>query len=678
MDAIPTKDDAAREVERLKAEIRDCDHAYYVFDRPRVSDPEYDRMMRRLETLEKAYPELAVPDSPTQRVAGTPSEKFGKFEHSAQLLSLANAYSTAELAEFEDRIVKEFGRAPDYVCEPKLDGLSIALYYRDGKLDRGVTRGDGFVGEDVTPNVRTIRSVPLTLRRPVNLAVRGEIVISREEFARINRELASAGEESFANPRNAGAGAVRQLDPRITASRRLSFYAYSVMDFEAHGLASESAALDFLTEVGFVVPPFCRKVADLPCAIACIEELDRQREELPFEIDGVVLKVDAMAMQRTLGATSKSPRWAVAFKYPAEEKETVVLEVEFSVGRTGVITPVAILAPVHIAGTTVSRASVHNLELATELGLGIGDRVVVRKAGEIIPEIVRVVGPEPGVERRPLIAPAECPGCKAPLVKREGQVALRCVNPSCETQFIRRLRHFVGRDALDMDGFGPAVLEGLAQLGLVRHYADLYALVEADFLKLPQTKEKLARKLHAAVAARRKVPLARFLYALGIEGVGDFAANLLAECFGSLEALLVADFETLRGIHQIGDVTARAIVDFLARPEAQEELCRLREAGLEVFVEKTRTRGDRLAGKTLVVTGTLASMSRKQAEDSIRAQGGTPSGSVSKKTAFVVAGAEAGSKAARARELGIPLLDEKQFLELLAGGAVPGSVMKND
>ncbi|MBI4867250.1 MAG: NAD-dependent DNA ligase LigA [Candidatus Wallbacteria bacterium] len=673
MGDIPTKDQATAEVSALRAAIREHDHAYYVLDRPTISDAEYDLLLRRLQELEQAHPDLLAPDSPTQRVAGQPSEKFGKFEHRAQLLSLANAYSTAELTEFEERIVKEFGRAPQYVCEPKLDGLSMALYYRQGKLEAGVTRGDGFVGEDVTPNVRTVRSVPLALRLPIDLAVRGEIVMSREEFARTNRELVAAGEEPFANPRNAGAGAVRQLDPRITASRRLSFYAYSVLDFEAHGLGSEWAGLELLTKAGFVVPPFCRQVPDLAAAVGFIEELDRQREELPFEIDGVVLKVDSMAMQRTLGATSRSPRWAVAFKYPAEEKETVVLDVEFSVGRTGVITPVAILAPVPIAGTTVSRASVHNLELATALGLGIGDRVLVRKAGEIIPEIVRVLGEAPGVERRPLQAPADCPGCKAPLMKREGQVALRCVNPGCETQFIRRLRHFVSRDALDVDGFGPAVLEGLVGLGLVRRYADLFRLEEADFLKLPQTKEKLARKLHSAVQARRRVTLARFLYALGIEGVGEFAANLLAEHFGGLDAVLAADFDTLAAIHQFGEITARAVVDFLARPEAQEELRQLRQVGLETFVEKVRARGTKFEGKAVVVTGTLAAMSRREAEDAIRAQGGSPTGSVSKKTAFVVAGVEAGSKATKARELGVPILDEAQFLELLGAGEVAGS-----
>ncbi len=669
----PSPPPAREEIERLRAEIREHDHAYYVLERPRISDADYDRLMRRLEALEREHPELATLDSPTRRVAGQPSEKFVKVGHTAQLLSLANAYSAAELTEFEERIVKQLERAPEYVCEPKLDGLSMALYYRDGRLERGVTRGDGQVGEEVTANVRTIRSVPLTLQRPASVAVRGEVVMTREEFARVNRELLDAGDEPFANPRNAASGAVRQLDPAVTAGRRLSFYAYSVMDWEAHGLTSEEGVLSFLRELGLAVPPGCRKAADLAGVLAFIDELSTGREALPFDIDGVVLKCDSLSMQRELGATSRSPRWAVAFKYPAEEKETVVRDVEFSVGRTGAITPVAILEPVHLGGTTVSRASCHNVELATAMGLGIGDRVLVRKAGEIIPEIVTVLGPAPGVSRRPLPVPTVCPACGAELVKREGQVALRCVNAGCQAQLVRRLKHFVSRDALNIEGFGPAILEQLVELGLVKHYADLFRLTEQDLLRLKETKERLARKLLAAVAARRRVELARFVYALGIEGVGEFAANLLAEQLGSLEALRAASFESLRELHQFGDVTAQAIVDFLARPETDEELRLLAEAGVETHARQVAPRGSALAGKSVVVTGTLESMGRREAEDAIRAQGGKPSGSVSKSTGYVVVGEGPGSKAEKARELGVSILTEAEFLALVKPGeeAVP-------
>ncbi len=670
--SLPDPDSVAREVQALRESIRAHDHAYYVLQRPTVSDAEYDQMMRRLEELEAAHPEFLTPDSPTQRVAGTPSDRFEKVPHSSRLLSLANAYGAGELKEFEDRIFRDFERRPAYICEPKIDGLSLALYYEKGRLLRGVTRGDGQVGEDVTPNVRTMKSIPLVLREPADIAVRGEIVMTRAEFARTNSLLLDAGEEPFANPRNSASGAVRQLDPRKTASRNLNFYAYSVMNWAELRLESETEMLALLQRLGLAVPPGCRRVDDLSGAEIYIAELDAGREELGFDIDGVVVKVDSLPLQRELGATSKAPRWAIAFKYPAEEKQTVVNDVEFSVGRTGAITPVAILEPVQIAGTTVSRASCHNMELAIQLGIGIGDRVLVRKAGEIIPEIVSVLEKARADKRRPLEAPTECPSCASELVKREGQVVLRCVNSSCEAQFLRRLKHFVSRDAFNIEGFGPAILEQLVQLGLVKHYADLFLLNVQDFLKLKETKEKLATKLHGALQSRRSVPLSRFIYSLGIEGVGGFAAGLLAERLGSLENLRAATLESLREIHLIGDVTAQNVVDFLASPEVIDELQRLKEAGVEARAEEARQTGAALVGKKVVITGTLQSMSRREAEDAVRNQGGKPMGSVSKSTSFVVVGADPGSKAEKAKELEVPVLTEAEFQAMLQsspGGA---------
>jgi DNA ligase (NAD+) len=671
------RNEAGRRHAELVAGIRHHDHCYYVLDRPEITDGEYDALMRELTGIEAAWPDLVTPDSPTQRVAGAPSEKFEKREHVSPLLSLANAFTPADLEEFEGRIRRGLDRTGPlaYTCEPKMDGLSVAITYRDGRFDAAVTRGDGRIGEDVTANVRTIRNLPLVLARGVSIAVRGEIVMPKSEFARLNREQEESGEPPFANPRNAGAGSVRQLDPRITGRRALAVYCYDILDRRALGeIRTQGELLSFLSALGLPVSPGSRHVPDMEGVKAYLEETRTRRHDLPFEIDGAVVKLDDMAAADTLGSTAKTPRSAVAFKFPGEERETTLESVEWSVGRTGTLTPVACLIPVEVARTTVARATLHNLDEIERKGIATGDRVLVTKAGDVIPAVVARVGTATGRERRPIVPPATCPACGAPVERAAGEVAIRCTGASCPAQLARRIDHFLSRDAVNIDGIGPAILEQLLALGLVTRLGDLFRLTREDFLRLRETKDRLAAKLLDGVQQKRRIELARFINALGIDFVGATGARILAEHLGTVERFRAATEAELVAIPQIGEKTAASIARFLAAPDRAAELDDLLSVVTVLPGPARAAAGDAvLAGKTVVVTGTLSSLSRSDAEDLVRRHGGKATGSVSKATSMVVAGPGAGSKLDRARELGIPVLTEADFLLLVRASGERGA-----
>ncbi|MBI4861678.1 MAG: NAD-dependent DNA ligase LigA, partial [Candidatus Riflebacteria bacterium] len=558
------RSDAQRRIQDLRTRIRHHDHCYYVLDRPEVTDAQYDALMKELADLESAHPDLVEPDSPTRRVAGQPSERFEKRAHIAPLLSLANALSVPELEEFELRVRRALGATGplEFTCEPKMDGLSVAVSYERGRYVHGTTRGDGTVGEEITPNVKTIRNLPLVLSQPVTISVRGEIVMPKDEFVRLNEEQVEAGEEPFANPRNAAAGSVRQLDPGITAGRALHIYTYDILnrrDFPEIG--SQDRLLGYLLELGLPVSPGHRFVPSLDEVKRYLAETQERRRTLPFEIDGVVVKLNRLDLQDALGATSKSPRWAVAFKFPGEEKETTLDDVIFSVGRTGTITPVAVLEPVEVAGSTVSRATLHNMDEIRRKGIGIGDRVLVTKAGDVIPAVVARIGPAEGRDRREIVEPESCPTCGSPVRRAPGEVALKCTSRACVGQLARRLDHFMSRDAANIEGIGPAILSQLIELGLVRRLGDLFRLQKADLLRLKETKEKLATKLAAAVASRSRIPLARFVFALGIDFVGLTGARVLASHLKTVERFLAATVDELVTVPQIGEKTARFLLE---------------------------------------------------------------------------------------------------------------------
>ncbi len=655
--------EAKQKWEELVRVITYHNQKYYTEDAPEIEDDEYDRLYRQLQDLEEEFPALATPDSPTRKIGGAVRSQFAPVRHEVPLESLHDSFSEEELCDF-DRRVRSLVEDPVYVVEPKFDGLSVALEYRNGVYVRGSTRGDGLVGEDVTENIRTIRTVPKQLREPVPfLEVRGEVYMSHESFLRLSARQEERGERPFKNPRNAAAGSLRQKDPRITAERQLDIFVFNVQQVEGKTLSRHAESLEYLRSLGFTVPPFYTRCATIGEAVAEVRRIGEMRGELGYSIDGAVVKVDDFAQREALGSTAKFPKWAEAYKYPPEEKETTLLAVEVNVGRTGVLTPTGVFGPVQLAGTTVSRATLHNQDFIDEKGICLGDTVVLRKAGEIIPEVVRVVAHAKGAQ--PYRLPEVCPSCGEPVSREEGEAALRCTNPECPAQLARHLIHFASRDAMDIDGLGPAVIEQLLAAGLVASPADLYSLREEPLEKLERMGKKSAQNLVAAIARSKENSLSRLVYALGIPHVGQKAAKLLCARFPSMDAIFSAEEEEIAAVEGFGAVIAHSVRAFFDLPGTAHLAGRLRDAGVRM-TEETEAAGAQLQGKTFVLTGTLPTLKRAQAAAMVERAGGKVASSVSKKTSFVVAGEEAGSKLEKAQALGVPVLTEEEFLRMLA------------
>lgn len=659
--------EAQKKAAKLREALREHDYRYYVLDDPVISDAEYDRLMQELIELEKRYPELVSPDSPTQRVGGDVREGFATIPHPRTLLSLEDAFSRQDMAAF-DRRVREVvpGDELSYVCELKIDGLTVALSYRDGVLSHAATRGNGDEGEDVTPNARTIRSLPLRLREAVpSLSVRGEVYMPKAAFANLNQEREERGERLFANPRNAAAGSLRQLDTRITARRELSLFAYDIIDSEGLAFSSQEDLLLLLKRLGFPVNPEYRVVKSLDEVMEYCAYWQERRHQLPYEIDGVVVKLNPLYYREILGATAKTPRWAVAYKFPPEEKETRLIAVELNVGRTGIIAPTAIMEPVTLAGTTVSRASLHNFDLVAERDIREGDVVRVHKAGDIIPEVIGpVVEKRTGAEK-PIIPPESCPVCGEKAVRFEGEVAYRCINSNCPARLKESLIFYASREAMDIEGLGPAIVDLLVDEGLVKDIADLYRLTEEDLASLPRLGDKSAANLVKAIAASKGRPLSRLLNGLGIRYVGSKTARNLAESFPDLDMYKDLSEEELAKVPEVGEKIAKSVTGWFSEPSNLRLIEELKAAGVNTREEKKKGKTGYFTGKTVVLTGTLSSFTRDQAAALIEEQGGRVAGSVSRKTDCVVAGEAAGSKLAKAQQLGIPVIDEQEFIRLL-------------
>ena len=661
-------DNPAARADELRRLLREASHRYYVLDAPTLSDAEYDRLFRELEQLEVEHPDLRTPDSPTQRVGAAPSEKFAKVEHRRQMMSLANAMAEEEFLEFDARVRKLLGAEPvRYVVEPKLDGLAVTLTYEKGRFVQGATRGDGLTGEDVTQNLRTIKMVPLQLHAdpPARFEVRGEVFINKADFVRFNEEREKAGEPTFVNPRNSAAGSLRQLDPRETAKRPLSIYFYETGDTGGLEFTSHWEKLARLREFGLRTNPenaLCDSLEEVKAKYAAMLA---KRHQLPYEIDGSVIKVDSEDQRRRLGAVSRTPRWAIAYKFPAEEEATTVEEIFVSVGRTGALTPVAALTPVHVGGVTVSRATLHNEDELRRKDVRKGDRVFLRRAGDVIPEIVRVILEARPADSRPWEMPKECPVCKTPVVREEGEAITRCPNPICPAKSVARLRHFGSRLAMDIEGLGVETSAQLIDTGLTKTPADLYRLTYEQLVGLTRFADLSARNLLAGIEASKSRPLRRVIYALGIRMVGEATALALARRFGSLEKLLEASVDDLQAVRDVGPEVARQIHDFLALPEQREMVRQLLRAGVRPQPEPEAASQGPLAGKTVVITGTLTGYTREAAKVEIERRGGRVAGSVSRKTDLVVAGGDAGSKLKKAQELGVRVVDEEGFRELL-------------
>lgn len=662
------------EADKLRREIRHNEYLYYVLDAPEITDAEYDRMMVRLRELEARYPDSIPADSPTQRVGGRASSQFTEVRHLEPLLSLGNVFSTEELRAFDERVRSGLpaGSKVEYVMEPKIDGLACSLIYENGKLVRAATRGDGVVGENVTANVRTIRSIPLTLKVPDGeavpelLDVRGEVYMPRQAFMRLNEQRAERGESEFANPRNAAAGSLRQLDPQVTASRSLSFFAYYLVGEGAQPKHSESLAL--LARYGFKVSENYKVVENIDEAIKYIGDFNELRQGLSYDTDGAVIKVNDVYQQRILGATGKDPRWATAYKYPPEQAETTLEDIDWRVGRTGVLTPTAVLTPVKLSGSVISRATLHNEDFIRAKDIRIGDRVVINKAGEIIPEVLRVVAEKRTGDEKEVEIPGVCPECGWRVERQGEEAAIRCTNPHCPALGREGLIHFVSRDAMNIDGCGPSVINALLDAGLVRDAADLYSLRKDDLLKLERMGEKSADNLLAALAESKKNELDKLLFALGIRHVGAKVARILATEFGSMEKLQQAQPEELAQIRDIGDKIAESAVTWLNVPANIDLVERLAAAGLTMtFTPPASQEDNPFFGKTLVFTGTMPTLGRAEAKTMAQDVGAKVSGSVSKKTDYVIAGAEAGSKLEKAQQLGVTVIDEAEFLRLLKG-----------
>jgi DNA ligase (NAD+) len=686
MSGIPV--DVMAEAFKLAPELHEANYRYYVLDDPVLTDAEYDAKLRRLAELEAAYPELLTPDSPTQRVGAAPLSAFGQITHGVPMLSLANAMSDDELIEFDARVRRGLLLEPDdppveYVGELKIDGLGVSLTYEDGLLARGATRGDGVVGEDVTQNLKTIRGIPLRFRSPERMAamilgrstieVRGEVYLSKREFVALNEQRELSGEPLFANPRNAAAGSLRQLDSQVTAARRLDFIAYAHGEMDGHPFPSQSRYLSWLRDAGFPVSPYTRSLRGPEEAIAFQREAAALRHELPFDIDGVVIKVDDYGLQQRLGEVSRSPRWAIAFKFAAEQAETVIRDIEPRVGRTGAVTPTAVFDTVLLAGTRVSRASLHNQDEIDRKGIGLGATVIVQKAGDIIPEVVRVVTEKSPPDLLVYRLPGECPACGEALVKPEGEAITRCPNRrGCPAQTQARLEHWVARRAMDVDGVGESLLAQLIDTGLVKDVSDLYALSEEDLSGLERMGSQSASNAMRAIDASRRRPLSRFLFALGIRHVGESAARALAARFGSVEAVAAASAEELAATHDIGAATAESLTAWFSEDANRELLERLAQRGVCPEPVEQAAKDARFVDKTFVFTGALTRFSRDGASEEVRRRGGRTASSVSKLTDFVVCGDKAGSKLEQARKLGVAILTEAEF-EVMLRGDEPGT-----
>ncbi len=669
------RDAARRRVEELRREIEYHNHCYFVLDQPVISDHDYDRLMRELIELEQQYPELVTPDSPSQRVGGAPVEGFGRVTHRLPMLSLNNAFGEEELRDFHRRASGLLpGEEITYVVELKIDGLSVSLRYEGGRLVQGATRGDGYVGEDVTQNLKTVRSIPLRLAGaediPV-LEVRGEVFMPVAAFEKLNREREKRGEPLFANPRNAAAGSVRHLDPRVAAGRSLDSFIYAITYIEGRELSTHAQALEWLREFGFKVNPHYRLCRDIGEVAEYCREWEGRRNDLPYEIDGMVVKVNSLAQQERLGYTARSPRWAVAYKFPAQEAVTRIRDITVSVGRTGTLTPLALLEPVHLAGSTVARASLHNEDLIREKDVRIGDWVVVRKAGEVIPEVVGVLLERRTGEEREFVMPAHCPVCGAEAVRLEGEAATRCTGATCPAQLKEWILHFGSRDAMDIDGLGPAVVSQLLEAGLIHDVADLYSLRAEHLAPLERLGDKSARNLVTAIEESKGRPLHRLLYALGIRHVGERAAHLLAGRFGTLDRLMAATREELLEVPEIGPKIADSLLAFFRQDQNRSLVEKLRRAGMRLSAESRAVEGGPLAGKSFVITGTLPRLGRKEAEEMIHRLGGRTAASVSRATDYVVVGKNPGSKYDRARELGITVVPGEEFEEWLRSPRSP-------
>ncbi len=676
---VSANKDIEKNIEALREKIRHHEYLYYVLDQPEISDAEFDKLMRQLKDLEAEHPELITADSPTQRVGGKPREGFVKVPHSSPMLSLDNTYSEDELRDWERRVHELTGRKDvDYVCELKLDGMSLALIYKDGKLVRGITRGDGSVGEDVTLNVRTVRSVPLSIPKEklkqaeilADFEVRGELLMPTAAFKKVNEERERKGLATFANPRNFTAGTVRQLDANITAERRMDFFPYILLENGRTYFDRHWKTLDALVAAGFKVNPNRRLVHTVEEVWAFIREWEGKRESLAYEIDGIVVKVDRTGLQDELGFTGKAPRWAIAYKYAARAGITRLKGVRWQVGRTGKLTPVAELDPVFIGGTTVRNATLHNADEIERLGVKIGDWVQVERGGDVIPKIASVVDdrehPRPH-EVEDIALPLTCPVCGTKVVRTEGEVDYRCANANCPAKLRETILHFASRGVMNIDGMGDALVTQLTERELVKNVADIYKLAKADLLSLERMGDKSAQNILDEIEASKKLPLERVIYGLGIRMVGERTAQFLAEHFGSMEALEKAGVEELQNVNEVGPRIAESIVEFFGIAANRKLVERLREAGLTLKGQK-KERGTKLAGKTFVLTGTLAHFTRDEAKRMIEDAGGKVAGSVSKKTDYVVAGADAGSKLEKAKELGLEILDERQMQKLVFGG----------
>jgi DNA ligase (NAD+) len=661
-----------KEVEQLQEKLQYHEYRYYVLDDPEISDAAYDRLMNRLKELEEAHPELLTPDSLTVRVGGAPREGFSTVKHARPMLSLDNAFSYDALRDWDKRVREGSGQEKiEYIAEHKFDGLSISLQYEDGVLVRGVTRGDGTTGEDVTPNAKTIRSIPLrvdaAVLKKIKLArsfeVRGEVMMTRKAFEALNRHQEEIGGKIFVNARNSAAGAVRVLDPAITAARRLDFFAYYLLVDGKVPFAKHSESLQALKQLHFRASDDWKLCAGIEAVTAYCDDWDAKREKLPYEIDGVVIKVNSIPIQNELGYTSKAPRWAIAYKYPARQETTVVNDIIVQVGRTGTLTPVAVLEPVQVGGVTVSRSTLHNMDEIERLGLHIGDTVLIERAGEVIPHVLKVV--KEGKHRRPFRMPKNCPECGSAIHHVEGEVAYRCVNAACPAKRKESLLHFAGRHAMNIDGLGDKIVDQLVDKGLVKDVADLYSLKLEELAGLERMAEKSAQNLLEEIEASKKNSLARLIYALGIQFVGERTGQLLAEHFSSVEDLAAAKEEQLIEVPEVGPKVAASIAEFFSEPANLKLIKKLNKAGVHPTAEKRKVKSDKFAGKSFVFTGGLANRSREEAGEIVQQHGGKVSGSVSKKTDYVVVGADPGSKYDKAKELGVTILTETEFEKLV-------------
>lgn len=656
------KEQSAKRAQELRDKLNYYIRKYYVDDDPEIEDYEYDMLQRELKAIEDKYPDLVTPDSPTVRVGGSAENLFSKVEHRVRMESLQDAFSFAEIEEF-DRRVREIERDVHYVVEPKIDGLSVSLEYTNGVLTRGSTRGDGDVGEDVTANLRTVRSIPLKIKTPLPfLEVRGEVYMPKSVFASLVTRQELDGEKPFKNPRNAAAGSLRQKDSKVTAGRGLDIFVFNVQQIEGAELSSHKQSLDFLREQGFHTIPFYTRFDNITDVISELKRIGEIRSGLEYDIDGAVIKVDDFAQRERLGSTSKFPKWAVAFKYPPEEKTTKLVDIEIGVGRTGVLTPTAVFEPVLLAGSTVSRATLHNQDFITEKDIRIGDEVAIRKAGDIIPEVVRVVShAENSV---PYILPSICPSCSAPVIREEGEAAVRCVNPECPAQLLRNVIHFCSRDAMDIEGLGDALVEKFISENLISNVADIYDITADEIMMLEGHQEKSAKNLVEAIERSTQNDLSRLLFALGIRHIGQKAAKLLSEHFGDIDSIIAASEEEIAEIDGFGGIMAKSAAEFFSMTQTADLIERLKAAGVNMKSLKEKSDDQRFAGLTFVLTGTLPTLSRKEATEIIENLGGKASSSVSKKTSYVVAGEEAGSKLQKATDLGIPVITQDDLLKM--------------